>query len=125
MVSSTYRQQDLVSLFIRELDQHILELKNGKAEKAYEIRDIAARLHVHPVHLSNTIKKVTGRSSCDHFEERLVQAARELLLNRSMTIAQVARQLTYDPSNFTKFFRHFTGMTPKAFRNLPENRPRD
>ncbi len=92
------------------------ELKEGKAERVLQIKDLAALLHVHPVHLSNTIKEVTGQSTCQWYEEKILNLAKELLLSTDMSIAQVAAQLTYDPSNFTKFFKHFTGITPKQFR---------
>ena len=111
------RKKDIVARYIRLLDQHISELKAGTTDHVMEIRDFAALLHVHPGHLSNTIKEITGQSTCDLFEERLVKVAKELLLDPSRTISQVAQQLTYDPSNFTKFFKHFTGQTPKAWRN--------
>lgn len=111
------RQKEIVQQYIAELDQHIQDLKAGKVETALEIREFAQLLHIHPVHLSNTIKEVTGRTTCDLFEERLVNLSKELLLTTSLPIAQIARQLTYDPSNFTKFFKHFTGMTPKKFRD--------
>ena len=111
------RQKEIVKEYIAELDKHINNLREGKAERALEIREFANILHIHPVHLSNTIKEVTGKSSCDLFEERLVNLSRELLLTTSLSVAQIARQLTYDPSNFTKFFKHFTGTTPKKFRD--------
>ena len=110
------RKKEITHEYIVRLDQHIQELKEGKADRALEIRDLAAMLHLHPVHLSNTIKEVTGQSTCDLYEERLVRISKELLLNTSLSIAQIARQLTYDPSNFTKFFKAFTGVTPKKFR---------
>jgi len=112
------RQQELAKDYLAELDKHILALKEGRAVRALEIRDLAALLHVHPVHLSNTIRQATGLSTCDHYEARLLAAAKELLLSSRRTIADIARQLTYDPSNFTKFFKHFAGMTPKQFRDL-------
>ena len=110
------RKKEIVTDYIAQLDAHILDLKQGKVERALEIRDLAALLHVHPAHLSNTIKEVTGQSTCSLYEERLVQISKELLLTTTMSIAQIARQLTYDPSNFTKFFKHYTGITPKKFR---------
>jgi AraC family transcriptional regulator, regulatory protein of adaptative response / methylphosphotriester-DNA alkyltransferase methyltransferase len=110
------RQQQLVRQYLQALDSHIADLKQGKMDKALEIGDFAAFLHVHPVHLSNTVKAVTGQSTCDHYETRLLQAAKELLLQTDMNIGQVALQLTYDPSNFTKFFKAYTGITPKQFR---------
>ena len=113
----SHRKKELTQQYIAQLDEHIQQLKEGKAERAMEIRDLAQLLHVHPVHLSNTIKEVTGQSTCDLYEERLLKISKELILNTNMSIAEIARQLTYDPSNFTKFFKHYTGITPKKFRN--------
>jgi AraC-like DNA-binding protein len=113
---TSLRQQEIAEQYLAELDNHIESLRRGEADRALEIRDFAALLHIHPVHLSHTIKEVTGQSTCDLFEERLVALAKEMLLQTRLPIAQIARQLTYDPSNFTKFFKHFTGTTPKNFR---------
>jgi len=38
------------------------------------------------------------------------------LQNSDKAIADVAIQLTYDPSNFTKFFKKMEGITPKQYR---------
>lgn len=111
------RKKEITRQYIAQLDEHIRQLKEGKAERALEIKDLAKLLHVHPVHLSNTIKEVTGQSTCDLYEERLLEISKELLLNTEMSVAAIARQLTYDPSNFTKFFKQYTGTTPKKFRD--------
>lgn len=102
---------------MQELHLHMEELKNGKAEATFEIKDIAALLHIHPTHLSNTINQELGKSPCDIYEEKLMNIARELILSSGATIAEIARQLTFDPSNFSKFFKHFEGITPKQFRD--------
>ncbi len=118
------RKKEIVQQYITELDKHIAELKAGNAEEALEIRDFAQIMHIHPVHLSNTIKEVTGQSTCDLYEERLVKISKELLLTTTLPISQIAAQLTYDPSNFTKFFKHFTGTTPKKFRDQHKSLPK-
>ena len=115
VVTTSPRQKEIYDEYLRQLDTHMQELKEGKVERVLEIRELAALLHVHPVHLSNTIKEVSGKSTCSFYEERLLDLAKELLLTNK-TIAGVAAQLTYDPSNFTKFFKHYTGITPKQFR---------
>jgi len=114
----SHRKKEIAKEYIAQLDAHIQQLKEGKADRAFEIRDFAQMLHVHPVHLSNTIKEVTGQSTCDLYEERLIKISKDLLLHTDLNIAVIARQLTYDPSNFTKFFKHFSGITPKKFRDL-------
>lgn len=110
------RKKEIATDYIARLDEHIQQLKEGKADRALEIREFAAMLHVHPAHLSNTIKEVTGQSTCSLYEERLVRISKELLVTTNWPVAQIARQLTYDPSNFTKFFKQYTGTTPKKFR---------
>jgi YesN/AraC family two-component response regulator len=112
------RKKEISKQYIEELDKHILELKEGKADRAKEIRDFAAIMHIHPVHLSATIKEVTGESTCQLYEQRLVAVSKEMLLTTTLSVAQIARQLTYDPSNFTKFFKAYAGTTPKKFRDL-------
>lgn len=114
------RKREIVKQYIAELDKHVEALKKGETDEVLEIREFAQIMHLHPVHLSNTIKEVTGKSSCDLFEERLVNISKELLLATDMSIAQIAARLTYDPSNFTKFFKAFTGTTPKKFRDSQE-----
>ena len=111
------RSKEITEAYLRELDKHLDELKSGKAVSTFEVQDIAALLHIHPTHLSNTIQEELKRSPCDIYEERLVNMAKELILTTDLSIAAIARQLSFDPSNFSKFFKHFTGTTPKRFRD--------
>jgi AraC family transcriptional regulator, regulatory protein of adaptative response / methylphosphotriester-DNA alkyltransferase methyltransferase len=116
----TLRQKEIVNNYLKELDKHIADLKNGIAESTFEIKEFADILHIHPTHLSNTISQVLGLSPCDLYEQRLVTVSKELLLSSNLPIGQIAQQLFYDPSNFTKFFKHFEGITPKQFREANE-----
>ena len=111
------RPKEITKAFLSELDKHLQELKSGKAESTFEVQDFAALLHIHPTHLSNTIQEELKRSPCDIYEEKLMTVAKELILTTELSIAEIARQLTFDPSNFTKFFKHFEGTTPKKFRD--------
>jgi AraC family transcriptional regulator of adaptative response / methylphosphotriester-DNA alkyltransferase methyltransferase len=110
------RQKEIVVDYIQNLDTYVAALKAGTEDRVLEIAEFAEMMHIHPVHLSNTVKEVTGQSSCSLFEERLVKVSKEMLLESRASIKEIAIQLTYDPSNFTKFFKHFVGMTPKQFR---------
>jgi AraC-like DNA-binding protein len=42
--------------------------------------------------------------------------AKNMIRENKMAIGDIARHLTYDPSNFTKFFKQYTGQTPKQYR---------
>jgi AraC family transcriptional regulator, regulatory protein of adaptative response / methylphosphotriester-DNA alkyltransferase methyltransferase len=111
------RPEEITKQFLLELNKHMLDLKAGKAESTFEVQDIASLLHIHPTHLSNTIKEVMKKSPCDIYEEKLMAIAKELILKTDLSMAEIARKLTFDPSNFTKFFKHFEGVTPNQFRS--------
>jgi AraC family transcriptional regulator, regulatory protein of adaptative response / methylphosphotriester-DNA alkyltransferase methyltransferase len=118
---ASIRAQEIVSAYIQELDKHIDDLRKGTAERTFEIQDLADLVHVHPTHLSNTLYEVTGLSPCDIYENKLLALSKELLSNGLLPINVIARQLYYDPSNFTKFFKAYTGITPKQFRATLSN----
>jgi AraC-like DNA-binding protein len=110
------RPKEITKQFLYELDKHMLDLKSGRAENSFEVRDIAALLYIHPTHLSNTIQEELKKSPCDIYEEKLMAIAKELMQQTDLSIAEIARQLTFDPSNFSKFFKRFEGVTPNQFR---------
>lgn len=110
------RQEEITSDYLSEIDKHLRDIVEGKATEMFEIRDLAAILHIHPTHLTNTIKLTTGNPPCFYFEEKILTIAKSMLEENTMSIASIATRLTYDPSNFTKFFKRFTNTTPKQYR---------
>lgn len=110
------RQHEITADFLREVDKHLDDIVAGRAIDMFEIRDIADILHIHPTHLTNTIKHTTGKPPCYFFEKQIMDIAKEMLKDTSASIGQIATQLTFDPSNFTKFFKRFEGVTPKQYR---------
>jgi AraC-like DNA-binding protein len=110
------RQDEIMADYLKALDVHLADIVSGKATEMFEIRDIAALLYIHPTHLSNTIKQITGKAPCFFFEEKIMDIAKDWLLHTDMTSANIAERLTFDPSNFTKFFKRFAGETPRQFR---------
>ncbi|WP_029288809.1 AraC family transcriptional regulator [Pedobacter sp. R20-19] len=110
------RRHEITADYLKELDKHLDDIVSGRTTEMFEVRDFAELLHVHPTHFSNTIKEATGYSPCFFFEERLMEISKSMLQNANTPISEIARSLTYDPSNFTKFFKHFAGQTPKQYR---------
>ncbi|HEY0611089.1 MAG TPA: AraC family transcriptional regulator [Chitinophaga sp.] len=110
------RQQEITAAFLLHVDQHLDDILSGKAADMFEIRDFAALQFIHPTHLSNTIKLSTGRSPCDFMESRIMDISRAMLRDTQQPVAEIASRLTFDPSNFTKFFKRFEGITPRQYR---------
>jgi len=110
------RQHEITADFQRLVAAHVADIAAGRATEMLEIRDFASQLCIHPTHLSNTLKLVTGQPPCFFFEAEILAVAQGLLRDTTRPVADIAASLTYDPSNFTKFFKRFAGTTPKQYR---------
>lgn len=110
------RKEEIFQNYLSLIDRHIEDILTGKVEEMYELRDMAAELFIHPGHLSNVIKLHTGLHPCYFYEKKLIEIAKGLLQDHNNSIADVARKLTYDPSNFTKWFKFFENVTPSQYR---------
>lgn len=110
------RPEEITKNFNTILDKHLEKIVQGEADAYLEIQDVAKLMHIHPTHLSNTIKETTGKSPCDICNEKTINIARTLLNNPKQTIANIANQLTFEPTNFTKYFKKHTGETPSEYR---------
>ncbi|MDJ0363963.1 AraC family transcriptional regulator [Hymenobacter sp. H14-R3] len=110
------RQHEITAEFQRLVVEHVAAIAAGRATEMLEIRDFASQLCIHPTHLSNTLKLTTGQPPCFFFEAEILAVAQGLLRDTTRPVADIAANLTYDPSNFTKFFKRFAGVTPKYYR---------
>ena len=110
------RKAEILTQFKLVLEKHLDDLMAGRIDKMFEIKEIADILCLHPVHLSKVIKLETGHHACYFYEQRILQEAKKLLANTTLPIGLIAHKLDYDVSNFTKFFKKFSGMTPSLYR---------
>lgn len=81
----------------------------------------ADKLHLSPQHLSTTIKKITGKTLTDIISSFIINDAKAKLKSSEMTIQEIAYSLNFpDISFFGKYFKRYTGMSPKQYRNSQE-----
>lgn len=72
------------------------------------------------VYLNNLCHEFYGCSALNVLHQRLLLEAKRSLLYTSMTISQVSDYLGFsDATYFSRFFRRYTGTTPKNFRSHP------
>lgn len=114
------RPEEITNEFNSILDNHLEKIVQGEEDVFLEIHDIAERMHIHPTHLSNTIKETTGKAPCDICNEKTISIAKRLLNNSGLRIADIAYKLTFEPTNFTKYFKKHTGETPSQYRKRVE-----
>ncbi|GAL66143.1 helix-turn-helix domain-containing protein [Jejuia pallidilutea] len=103
------RNQELSKEFKRLLSKHILEQRS--------VSFYAEKLGINPKHLSQVLKQETGHSAIALITQKTILEAKVLLQDASMSIAQIGYALSFkNPSQFGKYFKSKTGMTPKDYR---------
>jgi AraC-like DNA-binding protein len=99
----------LLRNFYKLIEKHYRELKLPK--------EYAELLFITPNHLNALCRSVMGKSAGDIIRDRILLEAKRLLVNRDMTVLEIANHLNFaDNSYFTKFFKKQTGQTPEIFR---------
>ena len=77
----------------------------------------ARHLGVSARSLTRATETVVGLTAKAYITDRIVLEAKRLLAHTAHPVATVARMLGFDePTNFVKYFRRETGLTPGAFR---------
>lgn len=110
------RSEEITENYFQFLDNHIEDVVLGKTDEFMEINQIASALFISHKHLTDTVQKETGSHPCHFYDLKILDEAKKMLLETDKTISEIAKILTYDPSNFSKFFKKFIGQTPGQFR---------
>ncbi len=83
------------------------------------VQEFAQLLFVTPNHLNKCVKKTLNRTAQTLLNEMLILEAKSLLKYSNLSISQIAHQLCEStPSNFSRFFKKQTGITPSDYLNL-------
>jgi AraC family transcriptional regulator, transcriptional activator of pobA len=106
----------IASLFLELLDRQFpVDLQRPltlRVPKQY-----AEQLSIHVNHLNRTVREVTGKTTTDHLNERIITEAKTLIMNTDWNVAEISYSLGYEyPTYFNNFFKKQTGATPKSFR---------
>ncbi|AZA93679.1 Bacillibactin transport regulator [Chryseobacterium nakagawai] len=112
------RSEEITHQYFDFLRNHVQQVISGVVPEFMEVNEIAGQLAVSHKHLTDTIKKETGQHPCYFYDQEIIRQAKKMLTDSNYSVAEIARIFTYDPSNFSKFFKKMTGETPGDFRKL-------
>ena len=85
----------------------------------FTVKEVAQELNVSPKHLSETVKKITGKRALGILNGFRLMNAKALLSQTSLTSRQIAYELNFEnPDYFFTFFKKSTGLTPLQFRQI-------
>lgn len=110
------RGKEITERYLAFLDKHIDDVLKHRVSEFMELNKIALQLAISHNHLTDTVKNELGNHPCHYYDDKIIEKAKEFLVETELSIAEIAKSLTYDPSNFSKFFKKWEGITPGEFR---------
>lgn len=101
--------------FYESLTEHYAE--------SHEVAFYAKMFDLTPKYFSALIKKETGVNAIKWISEYVIIQAKQLLrVHREYTVSQVSLALGFpDQSTFSRYFKKYTGMTPREYRDNTKN----
>ncbi|MCL3779019.1 AraC family transcriptional regulator [Prolixibacteraceae bacterium JC049] len=92
--------------------------ENENCEGLPSVKYCAENLNLSPNYLSDLLKQETGKSAIEHIHYHLIDRAKNLLVNTTETVSEIAYSLGFEqPQSFSKLFKKKMGVTPGKFRN--------
>jgi AraC-like DNA-binding protein/quercetin dioxygenase-like cupin family protein len=81
------------------------------------VTEYANKLAITPNHLTQTVIRLTGKTSLQIIKAKQILEIKRLLVHTNLTVTEIATHLNFvDQSYFAKFFKRETGIPPLQYR---------
>jgi AraC family transcriptional regulator, transcriptional activator of pobA len=96
----------------------VFEVIDRRHAGPLSLRDVAGELGMTPGHLTTVVRRRTGRTVGEWITDRRMAAARALLAETDLPVAEVARRVGVpDPGYFGRLFARAHGASPREWRH--------
>lgn len=100
-----------------ELLDDYLESGRGIAEGTPTVKYFADKICLSSNYFGDLVKQETGKTAQEYIQLKMVNHAKNLLLEPSLSTKQIAERLGFQyPQHFIRFFKKQTGTTPRTYR---------
>ena len=117
-ITRSYVNKDILARFENLLDNY-LKSELTKTLGLPTVKYCADQLHLSPNYFGDLIKKETGKSAQEYIQLKIIEIAKERILDRSKSIGEIAFELGFKhPQHFSRMFKNETGQSPNEYRSL-------
>lgn len=81
------------------------------------VKYFADKVHLSANYFGDLIKKETGKSAQEYIQFKLIECAKDMIVQSDKTMSEIAYSLGFAyPQHFGRLFKRQTGMTPNQYR---------
>ena len=106
---------------IEQFEQHLNEyLRHEKLQEIGlpTVSFFADTLNLSPNYFGDLIKKESGKSAIEYIHLKLLEYAKEKIMDKTKSISEISYQLGFKyPQHFTRLFKQKVGMAPNEYRS--------
>jgi AraC family transcriptional regulator, transcriptional activator of pobA len=79
----------------------------------------ANELNLSTNYFGDLVKKETGKTALEYIHAKIIDVAKEKILDQNKSVSQVAQELGFKyPQHFTRLFKQKVGLSPNEYRTL-------
>lgn len=109
--------KDALTKFEQLLDEYFqdqLPIQNGLPSVKY----FADKVYLSPNYFGDMVKKETGKTPQEHIQTKVIELAKERIVDTEETVSQIAYSLGFQyPQHLCRLFKRRVGCTPNEYRN--------
>ena len=103
--------------FIEHLLDEYFQGQVALTEGLPSVKYFADKVCLSPNYFGDLIKKETGKTAQEYIQCRIIELAKERILEGSQTVSQIAYELGFQyPQHFSRLFKKHVGYTPNEYK---------
>ncbi|WP_419802771.1 helix-turn-helix domain-containing protein [Mucilaginibacter sp.] len=102
---------------LEQLFATYFDAKEPLSKGMLTVQNVAENLNISPNYLSRLLTTLTGKSTKQFIQDKIIEKAKEQLSTSNLSISEIAYTVGFDfPQSFNKLFKSKTKQTPQEFR---------
>ena len=117
-ITREHANHGILEQFELRLNEYLMGEK-PKTEGLPSVAYFADELHLSANYFGDLVKKETGKTALDFIHLKLLETAKEMVLDNTKSISEIAYDLGFKyPQHFTRLFKQKIGVSPNEYRGL-------
>lgn len=117
-ITRNQANKDIVVKFEQLVDEYF-QNQTALTEGLPSVKYFADKVCLSSNYFGDLIKKETGNTAQEYIQHRLIELAKERILEGKHTVSQIAYELGFQyPQHFSRLFKKNVGCTPNEYKQL-------